>query len=109
MLELRNLIYETSIEIGSSEPLTESLKWGQPTYSTLASKSGTPIRIDRFEDDQVAIFVHCQTSLIEDYREILGDTLTFSKNRAVVLNPAQPLPKKELKLFIGDALTYHQK
>lgn len=35
--------------------LSASLKWGQLTFS---SKTGTPIRIDRFSEDQVSLSDH---------------------------------------------------
>ena len=109
LLEIRELIFETARQIGDVGELTESLKWGQPTYSTLETKSGTPIRIDRFEDNHVAIFFNCQTILIERFRELFHEKLDFSKNRAVVLNPLQELPIIELEFCISSALLYHRK
>lgn len=86
--------------------LSTSLKWGQLTFS---SKTGTPIRIDRFSEDQVALFVHCQTTLVEEWREMFSDVLCFSKNRAILFETALDLPKEELKICIQMALTYKKK
>ena len=47
--------------------LTETLKWGQPSYLTAESGSGTTVRIDRLKnrDDGYAIYFHCQSGLVE--------------------------------------------
>lgn len=105
LLELRELVYDIASKIPEVGDLEESLKWGQPSY---ASKVGTPMRIDRFEENKIAILVHCQTTLIQDFR-LMFPSLEFSKNRAIVLDPKEPLPKPELSFCIEKALTYHLK
>lgn len=55
--------------------IQESLKWKQLSFS---SKNDTPIRIDRFSDSQIGLFVHCQTTLVEEWRELFGNSLDFS-------------------------------
>lgn len=109
LLELRRLIIDTaasSIVVGELE---ESLKWNQPSYATKASKSGSPIRIDRFGDKKIALFFHCQTTLVEEFRALFGDIFEFSKNRAIILDPDKELPIKELAFCIEQALTYHKR
>lgn len=106
LLALRQLIIDTSEELLPNEPLIENLKWNQPTYT---GKKGTPIRIGLIDPDSFGLFFHCQTSLIEQFREQLSDTLTFSKNRAIVLSPSDDLPLNDLKLCIQQGLTYHKK
>lgn len=61
--------------------IQESLKWKQLSFS---SKNGTPIRIDRFSDLQIGLFVHCQTTLVDEWRELFGNSLDFSGNRAIL-------------------------
>ena len=104
LLKIRELIFDTSKELSPNEKLVESLKWNQPSYS---SKNGTPIRLDSFGADKVAIFFHCQTHLIEQFREIFKEDLDFSKNRAIVIDPTLPLPIGDLKVCIQMGLTYH--
>lgn len=53
LLEIRQLIFDTNKELSPSEKIIESLKWNQPTYT---AKEGTPIRIDTFGTDKIAIF-----------------------------------------------------
>lgn len=109
LLEIRELIYEVAKNNPEVGELTESLKWNQPTYSTLSTKAGSPIRIDRFGEDKIALFFHCQTSLVENFRSLFGNRLEFSKNRAIVIEPQEALKTNELALCIELALTYHLK
>lgn len=108
LLEIRELIFQVANKLDEVGEITESLKWGQPTYSTLNTKSGTPIRIDKFDNKHIGIFFHCQTTLIEQFREIFAQKLKFSKNRAILLDPTKPLPLSELEFCISSALVYHK-
>ncbi|MFC4224518.1 DUF1801 domain-containing protein [Lysinibacter cavernae] len=105
LLELRALIIEVAAATEGVGPLTETLKWGQPSYLTEQSKSGTTVRIDQFDEGHVAVLVNCQTTLIETARIAFPD-LTYSKSRAIVLPTSDELPRDELGLFIAMALTY---
>jgi len=108
LLEIRELIFATAEKNPEVGKLTESLKWGQPTYSTLETKSGTPIRIDRFGDSNVAIFFNCHTVLVDRFREIFSKELIFSKNRAIIIDPLQKLQLAQLEFCISSALVYHK-
>ncbi|MGG5372738.1 DUF1801 domain-containing protein [Enterococcus sp. AZ196] len=105
LLEIRQLIFDISREVAPDESLVENLKWNQPSYT---AKKGTPIRLDTFGDDNIAIFFHCQTHLIEQFREMFQDELTFSKNRAIIIDPDAPLPIENLRICIQMGLTYHK-
>ncbi|MGY3779119.1 DUF1801 domain-containing protein [Isobaculum melis] len=107
LLALRQLILVTANNMPVVGEIEESLKWNQPTYSTKVTKSGTPIRIDRFGADKIALFVSCQTTLIEEFKELFKEELEFSKTRAIVLDPKKVLPTKALSFCIEMALTYH--
>lgn len=107
LLVLRQLIFVTAKETPAVGSLLETLKWGQPAYLTEQTKSGSTIRLGLFGEDQVAIFFHCGTTLVEGFREVFGDILAFSKNRAIVLSPDHPLPEDHLRYCIHTALTYH--
>ena len=50
MLFLRQLILETA-EMEKIYPVEETLKWGEPSYLTSKSKSGTTIRINQRNSD----------------------------------------------------------
>jgi len=58
LLFLRQLILETASENSSVGEVTETLKWGEPSY---VKKTGSTIRIDWKESTpkQYAIYFHC--------------------------------------------------
>lgn len=111
LLDLRALILKTASENPAIGPLEETLKWGEPAFLTSATKSGTTIRINRHKksDDQYAFYVHCQTDLLERYRQLYDGTLAFEGNRAVILNVSEEIPVAAVRHCIAMALTYHLK
>ena len=108
LLALRRLIFDTAKATQGVGALEETLKWGQPSYLTSASKSGSTVRIDQVkaEAGQVAVYFHCQTNLVETFREIYPE-LRYEGNRAILLGAADKLPEAELRHCVGLALTYH--
>ena len=111
LLELRALIFEVAGATPGVGPLTETLKWGEPAYLTEASKSGSTIRlgVTRSEPPRCAIYLNCKTTLVEEYRAVFAEAFQFEGNRAVLLDPAAPLPKAALAQAIAMALTYHRR
>ncbi|WP_430427242.1 DUF1801 domain-containing protein [Parasphingorhabdus sp.] len=109
--ELRRLILATAQENPDVGPLEETLKWGEPAYLTSASRSGTTIRINAYRksDTRYALFVHCQTDLVDRYKQLYGEILTFEGRRAIIFDVAEPLPREAVKHCIAMALTYHQR
>ena len=108
LLALRKLILDTARKTEGVGPLEEALKWGQLSFLTSASKSGSTIRIDRVKssDDQVAVYFHCQTNLVETFRERYPE-LSYSGNRAILLAADEKLPEAKLRHCVALALTYH--
>ena len=110
---VRRLILETAQTTEGVGALEEALKWGQVSYLTTESKSGSTIRIDQIKSEirpaanQYAIFFHCQTSLVETFRELYPE-LSYSGNRAILLSAAEKLPEASLRHCIALALTYHR-
>lgn len=105
---LRSLIYDVAAETEGVGPLEETLKWGQISYLTPHTKSGTTIRIDALKDgsDRLGMFVHCQTTLVDTYRALYGDQFTYEGTRCLHVDPEPPLDA--LRHCIALALTYHQ-
>ena len=105
---LRKLILDTARTTDGVGALEETLKWGQVSYLTNETGSGSTIRIDRVksEPNRVAVYFHCQTNLVETFRELYPE-LSYSGNRAIVLDAGAPLPKAELGHCVALALTYH--
>ena len=65
LLALRRLIFATAKSTAGVGALEEALKWGQASYLTSETRSGSTIRIDRVKSaaNQYAIYFHCQTDL----------------------------------------------
>ncbi|CCE06836.1 conserved hypothetical protein [Bradyrhizobium sp. STM 3843] len=105
---LRRLILDTARTTPGVGALEETLKWGQPSYLTAESGSGSTIRIDRIksEPDRYALYVHCQTDLIAIFRELYPE-LTYGGKRCIVLDASDDLPEQALRNCIALALTYH--
>lgn len=111
LLQLRTLIFETAAETPGVGPLAETLKWGEPAYVPDRPKIGTPIRlgVSKKTPGHSALFVHCQTDLVERFRGHYEGQMSFEGNRAVLVNPDLPVPVEAIKHCISLALTYHLK
>ena len=109
LLTLRQLVFETASETSGVGPLTETLKWGQPAYLTEKPRTGSTIRIDALKGapSRVALFVHCQTRLMEMFLEHYPDTFDTDGKRALHFAVGDTFPKAALKHCIAMALTYH--
>lgn len=101
--ELRSLVLEVADSLPEIDRLEETLKWGQPSYS---SSVGTPLRIGAHKSGDCAIFTHCQSSVIGDFAAIHGDAFCIDGNRAVVFRAGEDLQPDLLRGFITHALTY---
>src|SRR6476659_9769991 len=108
LLALRRLIFDTAKTTSGVGALEEALKWGQPSYLTTESRSGSTIRIDQVkaEAGQYAVYFHCQTDLVETFRELYPD-LRYGGNRSILLDAADRLPETALRHCVALALTYH--
>lgn len=109
LLALRQLVFDTAATVIGPDSLVETLKWGTPSYHTRA-KSGTPIRLGPArEAGEYSLFVHCQTSLIDEFREERPAAFRYSGTRALLFGPDDVPKEKHIKDFITAALTYHQR
>ena len=111
LLQLRGLIFEVGSlwpEIGDIE---EALKWGEPSFLTIKTGSGSTIRLDwkAKTPENYYLFFNCKTKLVATFKEIYGPLFSYQGNRALVFNFKDNLPIAELKDCIYKALTYHLK
>jgi hypothetical protein len=108
LLALRQLILDTARATDGVGALEETLKWGQVSYLTSESRSGSTIRIDQVKSDpdKYALYFHCQTSLVETFRELYPD-LVYGGNRCILLDATEALPRDALRHCVALALTYH--
>ena len=56
-----------------------------------------------------AIFTHCQTSLISDFRSLFPTDFRYDGNRAVLFQDIEAPDTDKLRLLISSALTYHRR
>jgi len=109
LLHLRDLILATGAENPVIGELDEALRWGQPSYLTTKSRSGTTLRIDQIkgEPDRYALYFNCKTDLAATYRDLYGDVLEVGGKRGILLDADKPAPSDALRHCIALALTYH--
>ncbi|MCW5681010.1 MAG: DUF1801 domain-containing protein [Xanthobacteraceae bacterium] len=109
LLALRRLILDTAAKTEGVGALEETLKWGQPSYLTSDTGSGTTIRIDRMKrsDDRYAIFFHCQSGLVPMFRDLYGDKFEYEGKRALLLRADEKPDEKALAHCVSLALTHH--
>jgi len=109
ILAIRALIFRTAEQIPAIGPLTEALRWGQPSYLPATSRRGTTIRLawNRLHPHTYSMYVHCQTSLVDTYATLYPDVFQLIGNREIRLNADQTIPTEELSHCIELALTYH--
>jgi hypothetical protein len=110
LLNLRQLILKTAAAIESVGEIDETLKWGEPSYLTPKSKSGSTIRIawKKAKKDQYSIFFKCTADLIPAFKQRFPNKFRFGGNRSIDFRLDDKIPEKELKQCIALALTYHR-
>ena len=109
LLAIREMIFNVSAENNEIGKIDETLRWGQPSYITNESKSGSLIRLDqkKSKKNEVALFFHCQTTLVSTFRELFPHKLNFEGNRCIFFDAGSKIPEKELRHCINLALTYY--
>ena len=109
LMALRRLIFDTAGTTIGVGTLQETLKWGQPSYLTAETKSGSTIRIDRVKSvpGQYAVYFHCQTNLVQTFRELYPTELKYGGNRSILFEAADDIPDAALRHCVALALTYH--
>lgn len=110
LMFLRQLILETAAAVEGVGEIEETLKWGEPSYLTPETKSGSTIRIDwkKSQEEQYAMYFKCTANLVPAFREKYAGKFSFEGNRRIVFNMDEEIPVKELKRCIALALTYHR-
>jgi len=110
LLSIRELIFQISEESDDIGLIEETLKWETPSYLTYSPKSGTTIRLStmRAYDDKYAISVHCQTTLVSDFKAIYPE-LEYEGNRSIIFDVNNDIPPGTIEHFITSALTYHKR
>ncbi|UTF60087.1 DUF1801 domain-containing protein [Gilvimarinus sp. DA14] len=106
LLAIRSLIFSLAVE-HKLAAVDESLKWGEASYLV---KGGTAIRIDWKEQtpQQVKVLFHCQTKLIETFREVYPGEFIYEGNRAMGIALSADIQKLPLAHCLQLAMHYQR-
>jgi len=104
---LRQLILDVASENPEIGKLEETLKWGEPSYLV---EGGSTVRIGWKESrpEYYAMYFNCNTKLVDTFKEVYSDLLTFEGNRAIVFHREDEVPTEALKHCIALSLRYHK-
>ncbi|WP_342069866.1 DUF1801 domain-containing protein [Yoonia algicola] len=105
-LSLRDLIFDVAQTTPEAGEVEETLKWGQPSYLTPETKSGSTLRIGLAKGGGVAIFAHCGTDIISTYAATFDKMDQIEGNRAVVFQRANDIVPERLRFLVHHGLTY---
>ena len=80
LMFLRQLIFNTAASLKFVGDIEETLKWGEPSYLTPKSKSGSTVRIAWKESlpDQYAIFFKCTANLVPAFKKNIRKRLNMA-------------------------------
>ncbi|WP_264211918.1 DUF1801 domain-containing protein [Leisingera thetidis] len=106
LLALRRLIFDTAAQTPEAGRIEESLRWGQPSYLTPESKTGSTLRLGVPKDARFALFVHCQSRLIPEFAAAFPAWDRFEGTRAVLFNDPRDVEPIRHGWLIRRALTY---
>lgn len=105
LVQVRQLIMDIAEDNGLGK-VEETLKWGEASYRV---KGGSPIRIDwkPKDPDVIKVYFHCQTTLIETFKEIYRGKLEYEGKRAIVIPLSAKIEHGPLAHCLELALKYH--
>jgi Domain of unknown function (DU1801) len=116
LMALRRLIFDTAAATPGVGTVEETLKWGQPSYLTPKTRSGSTIRIDRVKDTpgHVAMYFNCNSKLVPTFVELYPGIFNSDGKRVLFFDEADALFGKRtasqeapLRHCIALALTHH--
>ncbi len=109
LMDMRATIFRAA-EIAKVGPLDETLKWGEPAYLPRKPRIGTTLRLgwSNARKDEVSLYVPCQTTLLDLYRDRFPGEFHYDGNRAVHLPATGPYSEAAFEQIVTLALTYHR-
>lgn len=107
LLRLRALVLQVGDELDTTGGVVETLKWGEPSYLPRRSRVGSTLRLGVHDADHVALYVNCQTTLIESFHHLFGPELTYAGSRAVLFDVSHPLPEAAVRQCARRVFEYH--
>ncbi len=109
MMRLRALILDTAASNEGIGALTETLKWGEPSYAPAKPRTGSSVRIAARGSASAAALFICHTGMVAHFRALYPGTFRFEGDRALVFDAKGPLPEAELRHCVALALTWHRR
>ncbi|UWQ45745.1 DUF1801 domain-containing protein [Leisingera aquaemixtae] len=106
LLALRRLIFDTAAQTPEAGRIEEALRWGQPSYLTPETGTGSAIRLGIPKGARFALFVHCQSRLIPEFAAAFPAWDRFEGTRAVLFNNPREVEPVRHGWLIKRALTY---
>lgn len=106
LLDVRTLIFDIAAETSGVGAIAESLKWGQPSYTTRDTKTATPIRLGVTGDGKPAVFAHCQSGVIAHVAPLAPPEFEIDGTRALHLPHDVAADHPLIVETIRTALTY---
>lgn len=108
LYHMRGLIFAAAAATGTA-PLRETLKWGQPAYLP-DRRAGTTVRLNwsAKSPEHCEMLVHCQTSLVAQWRQLYPNIFSYDGSRAVLLPTTGAFADAALQQMAAMALTYHR-
>lgn len=110
LLALRELILTTAEATEGVGAIEETLRWGQPSYLTSETGSGSTIRIAATRpgsSHDFGMYFVCRTTLVAGFQHLFGDVFAYEGNRALLFTLDREVPVDQLRACIALALTYH--
>lgn len=103
--QMRGVVLQAARDAGIDR-LEETLKWGEVAFVP-PRRIGTTIRLS-CRDDACVAFVHCQTTLVDQWRTLFPDAFIYEGTRAAVLPMVQTFDASAFYQLAAMALTYHR-
>lgn len=106
LLSLRELIFDVASQDPDIGIVDETLKWSQPSYLV---KHGSTIRLGtpKNQSGAYAMYFNCNSKLVDTYRELYSDRLSFEGNRAIIFTLGDAYPESAIRHCLSLALRYH--
>ena len=103
---LKTLILAAAQSAPEIGPLEESTKWGQPSFAPLKRNIGSSVRIELRDNGDAALMFICTSGLVDEFRELYEEQLTFEGKRAIILPDGRIDERNALTHCIQRALNH---
>lgn len=105
--QLRTLLLRTAAQQDGVGEIEECLRWGEPSYLTTQSGSGSMLRLSWKPalQQQVGLYVHCQTRLVSEFKARYPE-MRYEGKRALLIPVSGRLDKVSIADCMALALTY---